>query len=175
MLNALLATSCYLCYSVFMVEKNEGFSLIEVLVFISILSIFFIAAITVSVASLKHMKVNEHRMLATRYAEELAEWIRTEKDINWDNFVSKAGGNNGNTYCFNDQITSATDFPAVGNCAAPYYTGITGTNPLIFKREVTLTKQGSPVYQVNVTVLTEWLENGVPYSVPIQQVYTIWE
>jgi prepilin-type N-terminal cleavage/methylation domain len=144
-----------------MVTHKKSFTLIEVLIFVTILSLFFVAATTVTIVSLRNLKVQEHKILATRYAQELVEWLRGEKEIDWNQFTTHTG-----TYCFNSsQITS---WGSRGNCSGY------GLNNL-YKREVTLTVQGNPAYQVNVSITVLWQELGQTYQVPINTVFTVWE
>lgn len=147
-------------------KKTAAFSLIEVLVFISILSVFFVVAMVVVTTSLRNMKVSEHKILAARYAEEGIEWIRSEKErIGWDTFTS-LDSISGTTYCLNslEWISGTCTTYALGN-------------PVFFKREVVITNEGSPAtIQVNAVVTVKWLETGgVVYQVPIREVYRIWE
>ena len=148
---------------------NKGFSLIEVLVFVSVFSIFFIIAIAIVTLSLNNMKVSEHKILATKYAEELREWLRAEKEIDWDSFVTKSSVS-GTKYCFKAPLNT---WPSIGACGINDFSGITGNSPEIFKREVTLTKPGN--YQVNVAITVSWQEVTKTYSVPLNTTFTVWE
>ncbi len=135
-------------------NKNykKSFSLIEVLIFVTILTLFFIVAAAVIITSLRDMKISEHKILATRYAEELMEWLRSDKEVDWGgttcsgncpdpvlpaNFTEKATKCQSLqcTFCFNTTPISAWPTSA-GACA-------TGTflsdGKSLFKREVTLT------------------------------------
>jgi prepilin-type N-terminal cleavage/methylation domain len=62
-----------------MTTHKKSFTLIEVLIFVTILSLFFVAAAAVTIVSLRNLKVQEHKILATRYAEELLELAKREK------------------------------------------------------------------------------------------------
>lgn len=149
---------------------KKSFSLIEVLIFISILSLFFATAAAVVTISLRNMKINEHKILATRYAEELLEWLRGEKEEDWTMFVSlRTDAAETRTYCFNSQLTS--NWPAVSNCQSYY--GISGINPVIYKRSASLKRNGEN--QVDVLITVDWQEAGVNYSVPIKSTFTLWE
>lgn len=150
-----------------LVKKKNAFSLIEVLVFVSILSIFIIAAITATTASLRNMKVNEHKILATKYSQELVEWLRSEKEENWETFVSTYTTTSpGKTYCFNDADIS---WPAEGECATD------GLSPAIYKRQATLTSYAVPVARVGVNVIVSWTELGIGHTVPVNTVFTVFE
>jgi len=144
-----------------MTTHKKSFTLIEVLIFVTILSLFFVVAAAVTIASLRNLKVQEHKILATRYAQELLEWLRGEKEADWNQFVTHNG-----TYCFNS--SPITSWGSRGNCSGY------GLNNL-YKREVTLTVQGNPAYQVNVSITVLWQELGQTYQIPINTVFTVWE
>lgn len=142
----------------------SGFSLVEILVFILILGLFFVVVIAITAVSLRNMKINEHKILATRYAEELLEWLRGQKEIDWNNFVNNYSNN---TYCFpNSPITG---WSSPDNCST--YTGL---NPPIYKRELTLSTSGRGT-QVNASITVSWQELGNTYQVSINTVFSIWE
>jgi len=144
-----------------MINSKKSFTLIEVLIFVTILSLFFVVAAAVTIASLRNLKVQEHKILATRYAQELLEWLRGEKEADWNQFVTHNG-----TYCFNYSII--TGWGSRGNCSGY------GLNNL-YKREVALTVQGNPAYQVNVSITVLWQELAQTYQIPINTVFTVWE
>jgi len=144
-----------------MSRREKSFTLIEVLIFVSILSLFFVAATAVTITSLRNLKVQEHKTLATRYAQELLEWLRGEKEADWNQFATRTG-----TYCFNS--SPITSWGSSGACS-----GYGLYN--LYKREVILTPQGSPPYQVNLSITVFWQELDQSYQVPLQTVFTIWE
>jgi len=147
-----------------MVTNKKSFTLIEVLIFITILSLFFVVATAVTIASLRNLKIQEHKILATRYAEELLEWLRGEKEIDWNQFINYRG-----TYCFNSSPIPMSNWPASGNCL----TGSFLNN--LYKREVILNPQRSPPYKVSVSITVSWQELGQTYQIPINTVFTVWE
>lgn len=170
-------------------KSTQGFSLIEVMIFASIISIVFIVAIAYVINLVRNMKINEHKILATYYAEDLREWLKSEKESDWDAFSQKAGfddgvtgGNDPITYCFNNDIRINHtigemeldgDFP---NQACTGYSGIINRSPLIFKREVKLGKDSSSApTSVEAQIVVSWLESGTEYKVPINAKFTVWE
>jgi type II secretory pathway pseudopilin PulG len=158
------------------IKEGKGFSLIEVLIFTTILSLFFTMAIAVIIASLRDMKSNEHKIIATRYAEELLEWVRGEKDIDWNDFATtKAGGNTTTsgssiTYCFNNETI-----------AWPTSTGECNADQLIqniYKRDLTLSNidcGSNLICKTNVRITVSWQDLGNKYTVPINTIFSIWE
>lgn len=148
--------------------KNKiGFSLVEVLVFVTILGLFFVAAISVTTFSLKNMKIDEHKIIATHFAEEGLEWINSEKENDWETFVLKdTSSGTGTLYCIN-----SLDWSTAHLCGENY---ILGTPPF-FKREVTLTNSGNPTSQVNIKVVVSWIEGNQTMNVQIKTVVNLWE
>ena len=76
--------------------NRRGFTLIEVLVFTAIVSIFYVVAAAVSAYSLGVMKTNENKVYATHYADEVNEWLRNQKESDWTTFSAKSN----QSYCF---------------------------------------------------------------------------
>lgn len=146
---------------------KKSFSLIEVLVFITIISLFFITAITVTVFSLKNLKIQEYRIVATRLAEEGVEWIKQEKEDDWQAFVlHDDSGGSGSTYCLNN-----LDWNTKNDCNGDYSLG----PPNIFRRVLTITNSGSPVDKVATNLSVSWLENGVEEKIELKSVFSLWE
>jgi len=82
---------------------NRGFTLIEVLIFATIMAVFFVVAAAVITLSIRQMSAAEHKIIATRHAEALSEWLKGEKEADWNNFLSKVGNYlPKSTVCFNN-------------------------------------------------------------------------
>ena len=81
--------------------KNQGQSLIEMLLAFFIMSLVVVAIVGLSTASVRNTSQARNNTLARRYAEEAMEWLRNQRDINWNTFQRKAKNSNANiTYCF---------------------------------------------------------------------------
>lgn len=169
-------------------NNNNSFSMIEVLIFITILTLFFIAATTVTTASLRNMKINEHKILASKYADELLEWLRSKKETDWDFFNTKVNSASNKVYCFNSTLLNY-DFSDLNN---GWFSEETSNNctgrfnsldPAIYDRQVHLEgiNQGtcglnSGLYcQIKVSIEVKWQELGTSYSVPVSTIFSIWE
>lgn len=137
----------------------------EVLVFTAILSLFFVATATIVTYMLRTAKINEHKILATRYSEELLEWMRAERDIDWNAFTARADSAGSTEWCFNAD-------PPVWSASSCGYTFNS-----VFKRSARLTSLSASgyVYQVNVAVNVEWVEGGKVYTVPLNSTFAILE
>ena len=144
-----------------------GFSLIEVLVFVTILSLFFVAAMAIATYSLRNMKINQHKILASHYTEEGLEWVRSEKEDDWGQFTDRGATGTGITYCL-----IGLNWSTATECGTNFELGI----PPIFKREVNLINQvGNPVTEVNVTMAVSWIEGGTTLSIPINTTLKVLE
>lgn len=97
-------------------QKSSGFTLIEVMFFVLFVSLIFIGLIFTSTVSIRNNRVSEHKIIATHYAEELREWLRGQKELDFQTLFNKAS-DAGITYCFNGAIAS---WPSFGSCSGSY-------------------------------------------------------
>ena len=143
-----------------------AFTLIEVLIFCSIVSTFFVSSAAITTFLLRSMKANEHKIIATRYAEELLEWVRAEKEKNWKSTIT---GN------FNQSPVAST-----GPANVILLTGtLLGEAPnKIYNRKTEEKDQvtiDSEVVQKTITVTVEWAEGNTKHSVNLDTIVGIWE
>ncbi len=161
--------------------KNlNGFSLIEILVFLPIIGFFFITATSIVTVSFRNIRTNQNKILASHYARQLEEWLRAEKEINWGgnrfSSVCVAGPTSCNftenatkfsDYCFNNLTIDSWGTPGV--CSGFDLNSA-------FKRELSLSVPGTTyISQVNVTITVSWREAGQNQNVKIQTVLSITE
>lgn len=131
-------------------KLKKSFTLVEVLIFVTIVSLVFITALAVATFALKTMIFNQHKIIATHYAEEGLEWLKVEKEADWNAFKTlDTSGGWGTVYCI-----TTPDTAKIGPCDGSYFLG----NPNIFSREVTLINRGNPVNQIDVTIKVYWPE-----------------
>jgi len=153
-------------------KSISGFSLIEVLIFVSIASMFFVTVAAITTTALRDMKISEHKIVATRYAQELLSWIKVEKEDNWTNF-SNRDITYGTVYCFNTDITNLTDWPTQGPCNTEnnndnYSLGV----PPMYLRQATITVNNN---SANILVEVKWREGKSILTVPINTILSVWE
>jgi len=149
---------------------QKGLSLLEVLAFVTILSIVFLGIASSTIQSIKRTKFTEQKLIATRYAEELEEWLRGQKEEDWTTFYATHAGSSGKTYCFDDAIYDENNdmsWPSEGDCGSLY--GLRGQ----FKREVVLTQSLSS--QVQVVISVDWKDGANIFSVPLNTLFAKWE
>lgn len=82
-------------------SRQAGFTLLEMLLALSVLSVGVMAAFTLSTANLNTVKANGQRILAANLAREGVEVIRNIRDSNW--LKIQANADCGGTLCTWDQ------------------------------------------------------------------------
>lgn len=143
-------------------NRKSAFTLIEVLIFVSIFTTLFVSIASSTTQFLRNSKTSETKILATRYTEELIEWLKGEKEEDWATFVNIRSSLTGVTWCFNQGTSwvtseSCTDYSLVNT----------------FKREAKLTTFDDTKTQVNVEVKVVWEEAGKQREVKVNTVFTI--
>lgn len=159
-------------------KYTKGFTLLEVMIFTTILSVVLVAAAAFTTRLVYNLRINEHKIYANIYSSELMEWLSSEREADWTSIYNAATNSPGTTYCVNDDLqlttTMADILPTAGGSCL--YNGITGKTPTIYKRELILVRNG--VNQVTATVRVSWQERNsgglATYSDELQAVYTSW-
>jgi type II secretory pathway pseudopilin PulG len=148
-----------------------GFSIIEVIIFIGILSVVLTAALGFTIRMILTVRINEHRLRAGHYVEEVKEWLDGEREADWEEFESFSSID-GTAYCINepliitDSLATFTPGPCTSN----------GLTPPIYQRLLTLTKDTPDIAtRVTATIQVTWVEEGASYVEQIQTLYSIWE
>lgn len=139
--------------------KKFGFTLVEVLIVITFVSLLFVSIATLASTSLRTTKVNEHKIIATHLGEELREWIRGEKEKDWETFISDRVG----TWCFNVEPIAWSD---TQECEY--------TLKDIFKRQAVINLNAEQT-QATIAITVEWYENNSLFSIPITTVLSLYE
>ncbi len=149
---------------------QKGFTLIEVMIFTTILSIVLVTAAAFTTRLVFNLRINEHRIYANIYATELLEWLGSEREANWNNIFNMATTGAGRTFCVNENLT----LNKVSSGATTFTNGLcssfNGLTPPIYKRELIMVRMDTN--QVRATVRVSWQEEGNTYSEEIQTIYT---
>lgn len=165
-------------------KSIKGFSLIEVLIFVTVFSLFFVMAAAVVTTTLRITKQNQNKIRATHYAEELREWLSSEKEINWGGSLCSGCIISNTTpfterttqvvpktdFCFNDPLLPQWPGPGASSC----YMNLDNQ----YRRIATFSATsvvGGYVNQVGVSISVEWKEGSQTLIVPMQAVFSIWE
>lgn len=110
---------------------NKGQSLFEVVIAIAVAALIMTGVASLATKAVRDATFARNKTQATRLAQEASEWLRTERDADWDTFVTQVGYN-----CLGS-------LSWVGSCS------VTDT---IFSREVTLTTVSPNVIEAVVVV-----------------------
>ena len=161
------------------INNRTSFTLLEVMIFIMILSVVLVSATSYITRLLVNLRANEHRTNAVYLADDVKEWLNGERESNsWDVFSAK-GTAAGATYCVNQllnlnntivQLGPPTNIIPAGNCTtnASIHPGL----PAIYRRQLILhTNNVVPPTQITASITVSWVENGVPKSVVTKSIY----
>ncbi len=139
------------------------------MVFVSLITIILVAAAGYTVKIIQNMSYNQHKMYATRYVEDVKEWLDGEREADWIVFESKADGSE---YCLNSEILLDFDVFDLDSTVECDFTGIGNTSPSIFKRTLTLSKSGTSVTAV---ITVSWYENTDLRQESLETTYSVWQ
>ncbi|MCX7928283.1 MAG: type II secretion system GspH family protein [Patescibacteria group bacterium] len=141
--------------------KDLGQSLFEVIVALALIGIVLTGIVALSVASIRNASFAKNNAQANRYAQEAIEWIRRQRDANWDQFLNNFAPTNGMfNYCLSNLEIPLT----TGSCTV----FISGT---IFTRELRVQRSGSTV---DLTVTVSWTDSQGRRQVVNQTRLTNW-
>ncbi len=163
--------------------KKSGFTLVEILVAISILSIAILATFTAVSQSLKATNFSEDQIVAYHLADEALEYVRNKRDSNAIQHIIALGS--GGTYgwltgisdrcvttaCYVDVPNNNTITACSGNtasCPALLYNSTTGLyqyttgGTTMYKRSVVLTMLNTTEASIVVTV--SWTSQNISKS-----------
>jgi len=141
-------------------KKQSGFTLVEVLVAVAIISIIFTTLASIVVTSLRNTSVNTKKIIGTHMADGLQEWIRGKKEDDWEDFTTRVG-----TRCFN-AANIGTNWPAVGACST-----FETINNFKYKRTVTISQVGN-IYTSRIEFI--WDESNPNNKVVNETYYSQW-
>lgn len=153
--------------------SQAGVSLLETLIFMTVLSTIIIAIVYSTTLSLKRAQFNQKKIFATRFAQETEDWMQGEKETNWTTFLARSPG----SYCMNASITDCMEDNSCWDvntaCASGSYTLDEGAGLNNgFKRDVTLTTNGS---RVDVHIVVEWQDGPNTFDVSVDKAFSRWE
>lgn len=154
-------------------KYDDAFTLIEILIFTAIVSVFFVVAAQVTAVSLSIMRTNENKIYATHYAEEASEWLLNEKDTtDWSTFTGHL--TTSTTYCMNsDSLLIAPAWPTTGTCptsgGSEYALGAVYNRN--FNRDIVLADIGGG--SISSTITVSWRDaNGNTLNVLLKTIYS---
>ncbi len=78
-----------------MAKSNKGQSLYEVVFAIAIATLVLTGVVTLSTSAIRNSTYSKNKAEATKYTQEAAEWLRGQKDEDWDNLATHLTTNEG--------------------------------------------------------------------------------
>lgn len=144
-----------------MSKIKKGTSIIEVVIAATLISISIIAALSLANQSQKQNDYAKQLAEATKYASQVADWIRNERDrVGYATLYTLDDG----IYCLND-IPAEYISMEEGSCNQNSYIPNT-----LFRREVSLSKT---LDSLNIVITIYWLES-VERQAKIELELTSW-
>jgi len=111
-----------------MTKDEKGQSLFEVLLALAVAALVIIAIVALATTSIRNANFSRNQSLTTRCTQEAIEWLRGQRDEDWDAFAIRALTS---PWCL--KSLSWTD-TVVGGCGSSDFISDT-----IFKREISFT------------------------------------
>lgn len=149
-------------------RRERGQSLFEIVLALAIATIIIVAMVALASSAIRNSNFSKNKTLATRYSQEATEWLRGERDTDFDAFFTRAANP---LFCLKSlSWTEAT----IGSCTDGQE--IPGT---IFKREVGFTRTtvlvgGLPKNVIGAEIKVYWQDAQGVHEVKSLTDYTDW-
>lgn len=141
-------------------KRLKGTSLFELIIATLVVSIVLIALVSLATKSVSLTTFSRDKTRANRYAQELVEWLRGERDAGWNAFVGRAGTAR---WCMTSLAWTQGSTCGSGNV-------ISGTP---FTRDLNLTITGGNT--VTAVVSIKWQDQSGVHETRTTNVYTDWK
>lgn len=142
-------------------RNSKGQTLFEIVMALAVVTIVLVSVVALVTVSVRNSSFSKNEALATRYAQSATEWLRGERDKDWDSFYAKAQAG---IYCMKDESPNWNDAYA---CQA---TNIIPDTPFVRQVDFTIVSATEVKVEVSVswsdgrgdhesrstTVLTDW-------------------
>ena len=139
-----------------------GQSLFEVILALAVIMMILLTLVSLSTLSIKNTNLSQDKALSTRLTQEMTEWLRSERDNDWDNFAARAANP---VWCMPElNWTTAR----IGACTD------SGVVPQTqFKREVHFVSATGTAIEVEVVVY--WTSRNNYYEIRSTNIFTNWQ
>lgn len=145
----------------------KGQSLFEVVMAVGLITLVMVSVVALATLSIRNVTFSKNQTLATQYSQEALEWIRGERDANWDDFYTIALGEDNSS--FGKYCISNLTFTTTGTCSGESM--IPGT---LFIREVVFTVDPAKENEVGTKVSVYWADGAGFHEVVSDTVFTDW-
>lgn len=140
---------------------NRGQSIVEVIIALAVMVLVLVALVRATIVAVRNANFAKNQAQATQYSEELLEWLRSERDTDWDNFVSYAGSGSATSYCF-----QSLSWPSSGSCSPGQE--IAG----IFLRQGSLNETAAD--RVEIVIAVTWQDSSGTHQSTLTSYLTNW-
>lgn len=72
-------------------QNEKGQSLFETIIALSVVTVIVVALLIMATTSVRNASISQLKSEALRYSQEGAEWLRGERDTDWDLFYANSG------------------------------------------------------------------------------------
>jgi Tfp pilus assembly protein PilV len=146
-----------------MKKYNKGQSLFEVVLALGLSTLIIVALVALASNSIRNAAYSRNKTYATRYTQEATEWLRGQRDADWEVFSTNF------LFCPILPHVQCLDTLAWGNCST---CGETEFVDNIFKREISFSE--IEVDSVTVEVKTYWTDSQGMHEVRSNTILTDW-
>ena len=169
-----------------MKKNNIGQSLLEVVFAVGVMALIGVTIVALSTGGVRNTSFSENRTKANKYVQQAMEWVKQQKDEEWDSIHPHASNTSTpRKYCFScltgiDPGCTATWSNSGGMCDISDPTDkISGT---VFFREVWLIRVQNPPYEgctkekcFTADVRIYWTDAQGTHDVEAKSLMTKWE
>lgn len=156
--------------------SHSGFSILEVIIFTTLISIALVASAGFTTQLLRNMSINQNKIMATHFIDSISEFLNWHRLDDWIVFEARAGIGAGFIYCYTATNYANASFDqaavaSIDNC--PYET-IAGF-PTPFRGAIVMQKTSNQANGVTARIEVSWLQDGVVQSQSINRSYSVWQ
>lgn len=151
-------------------KQEAGQSIIEVILATVVVALVLVAVLSTIVASLRNSRLSLEQTRATKYGEEVLEWVRQERSVvGWSNLLSTVGGVGSEVdYCLTSLPSSWTELEDYrGNCQP---TDLITDTP--YQRQMTLRRTSSD--ELEVLVRLTWPGKAGSITTELKTILARW-
>lgn len=145
-------------------RSEKGQSLFEVVLALGVITAITVGIVSLAVSSIRNAAFSKNKTLAGSYAQEATEWLRSERDNNFDTFKSHAQAQPVPRYCL-----TGLNWSRFRSCNAS--DNIAGT-PLF--REVTFVTSTTGNIIIKADVKVYWNDSQGDHEVSSITSFTDW-
>ena len=139
-----------------MTKKNiKGQSLFEIVFAVGIAALVLVGVVSLATVSVRNTEFSQSKTKATKLAQEATEWLREQRDLDWDTLGDRTD-----------------DYNKIGIGVLDWEQNLVGIPDTQFNREVKLVMSGGN--KITATVTVSWTDSIGEHVVEAVTIYTDW-